>query len=200
MKILVLSEGVKDVKFMNNVFSHAMSNVEIDTLSLEQLPKEAHQTEEAERIRNFNEKFNPYHILIKSEGGKSNLKRTLSSLIKFLSGENCDLVVLLDLDGGNLYSFIDEINEKLEMIYGGNDVLIEVNSEEDRVDSVCMIRCDVIINGMKVDDFSIVGFPTSLEDAAGIGSHDDAPGEINKRIKRLAKEDSIADPIIQFVT
>lgn len=195
---IVLGEGTNDLVLLTDIFNQHDSSVEIDTLNLEGESGSNRNPKESEKIRNFNERFNPYDVLIKAEGGKPNLKDAFCSFAKALSRMDCEVCIVFDLDGGEIRDAIDEINEKLQGIYRGNQVQIEEIDTPTETDAITARTCSIIVNGRNIDDFNMIAFSRSLEDEAGI-DHDENREEIEDKIEQVIDDNEIFNPITKTV-
>lgn len=197
--LVILSEGSKDIEFLEGLFQHVLDCPRIDKLNLENTALDPQQAQEARKIRNFSEPYNPYEILIKAEGGKSNLKTAFTYIAKSLATKNIRLFLMFDLDGGDIRGIVDNINEKLAGIYQGNQVYIEQNASVEQLGPVHTTMLNIVVNDSIRGEFGIIGFETTLENTAGIASHDEDQDEISECIHSLSTDPEVADPITEFV-
>ena len=197
--LVVLSEGSKDIEFLELFFNNVFDDPDIDKLNLEQVALNKQQAKEARRIRSFIEPYNPYEILLKAEGGKSNLKTAFSYIAKSLATKDIRLFLMFDLDGGDIQRIVDEINEKLIGIYPGNEVRITHSTCVEHSESICTSVCNIEVNDSIKDDFGIIGFRTTLENTAGIASHNDNSDEISQCIQSLLTDSEVVNPMTELI-
>ncbi|WP_373189266.1 hypothetical protein [Halolamina sp.] len=186
MKRIVLSEGKRDVFLVEQFFERIGRNVEIDTFHASEVAKEEVKGQETRKIQNFMERRNPYDLLVKSEGGKPDLKRIFTKLIRSLSAREMGFVLLIDLDNRPLSALFDELNQKVRGNYDGNEYGIEMTEKigED-TDIIAAEALFFAVDDSTTSSFDVLAFKKDLEHAAGIPSPDDTDEE---RINELLTE------------
>lgn len=191
MKQIVLCEGKHDVHLVSYFFEKQTGSYKVKEFLGEEIDSPI-PGEESRQITNFQERRNPYHVLAKSDNGKQELEKVFSVLVNQLLRIGPEIIVLVDLDGGSLKTFVDGLNERIrgrhDRLELGTHEVTERN--EDMVAGVCEV---LTTNGKKKGEFQIVAFEQTLERVANV-SRDDDPGEWKAGIEVcLEEEDHIYD-------
>ena len=152
------------------------------------------RTEESQEIQNFRERRNPYHVLVKSENGKPNLKKVFAALVDQLLRIEPQIVFLVDLDGGNLRSLVSDLNEQIQQRHSGRELKIGEYAIEKQDRDMVSATCEVLTRtGNLKGTFDIVAFKQTFERVAEI-SRDDEPDVRKRQIKEfLEDEDHVRD-------
>jgi hypothetical protein len=148
---------------------------------------------ESKAIGNFLEDFNPNQILIKSEGGKTGLKRIFSILITQLYHRNASINILIDLDGGCFDGICEDINERCRGRFT-KDVSIHQSECIESNEVLKGYKCGITLNDESRGSFGVIGFEHSMEIAAGIDDQDNSE-EKHRRIQALAEKELVQKPI-----
>lgn len=116
MNRIVLTEGRDDTELLSQVISLDHNDLNPIRLDIEDCSTERLVKQESSMIRRFLEYRSDSNILLKSEGGKPDLKTAMSTITKQLVDyhDEFKLFMLLDLDGGSISGIIDDIDEMLE--------------------------------------------------------------------------------------
>lgn len=191
MKRIVFAEGKYDVLLLRKVLETCSGSVEVTNFIGEDVVSSI-GGEESRAVRSFIERRNPYHLLLKSEGGKSDLKRLFAQLMPELYNEEVAYNLLIDLDGGSFQGIQSEINERCESYTV--DIAVEVNECTTSNAHLLGYNCSVNLNGETRDSFNAVGFTHSMETSAGIEKDQDND-EKREKIHRLSRNDSVTEPI-----
>ena len=68
------------------------------------------RNKETDLIKSFSQKSSPYHILVKSEGGKNKALKLYTSIVNYVD-VGIKILILLDLDGRKSDSIISKLNK-----------------------------------------------------------------------------------------
>ena len=130
--------------------------------------------EETTEIKNFRERRNPYHVLAKSANGKSNLKQVFAALVNQLMRIDPEIVVLVDLDGGSLREFVNDLDEQVRTQHSGRGTELGAPSITERNGDMVAAICEVLKgNGTRNGEFRIVAFKQTLERVADVSKDEE---------------------------
>jgi len=194
MRRLVLSEGRRDVRFVELFYRDATRGVQFDTFYGEEVAHSRLKNQESAAVRNFLERRNPYDVLAKSENGKPDLKRVFTKLIHSLARRDLTVTMLIDLDGGPLDALLRDLDTRVEDNYDGRTLGIrEVDTSMRSTEQIGVVaelysKSDDTRQGK----FEIIAFRDSLEDSAGIDESDDESAEESTLREFLADERATA--------
>ena len=185
---VIFAEGKNDVCFVRSLMEGREEIDEVEEFLLSEYLK-THGgglliPEETKKIRKFIALKNPNDMLVKSEGSKSSLLKTFSTLIVDMCQFNTRFSLIIDQDGSDVDHLINRINGHIGSQYLGSVVV----SAESRVEitqrishTMCIVRGS---NGLS-DEFSLISFEPDLEEAACV----------NKANSRDTIEETISDYI-----
>jgi len=173
MKQVVLSEGKNDVCFLSSFFEKRDGSFRIREFIGEEEDGQIRSAESRE-IKNFRERRNPYHVLAKSENGKSNLKQVFAALVNQLVRIDPEIVVLVDLDGGSLDGFVTDLDEQVREQHTGRGTELGDPSIIERNGDMLAAVCEVLKgNGSRKGEFRIVAFKQTLERVADVSKDEE---------------------------
>lgn len=191
MKRIVLSEGRNDVHLVSCFFGECDRTLMVEPFYGEDI-ESAFRSVESRAIRRFQERRNPYHVLAKSENGKSNLKKVFAGLVNQLMDIDLEIFVLVDLDGGHLDTLVDDFDEQIQDRHDGRIGLgtpANRNHNGDMVGATCEV---VTANGKTKGEFHLVAFEQTLEQVAGTSREEDRETQ-EEKIEALLDEDHVFD-------
>lgn len=190
-KRIVLSEGKNDVHLVSSFFSECDRTLEVKEFIGEEIGPSL-RTEESEAIRNFREPRSPYDLLVKSENGKPNLKKVFAGLVNQLMEIEPEVFVLVDLDGGRLNGFVEDLDEQVQTRHNGR---IELGTPEikerngDLVAGTCDVRTAM---GRTKGEFHLVAFRQTLEQVADTSREEEREVR-EEKIECLLDEEHVFD-------
>lgn len=192
MKQIVLSEGKNDVHLISVFFKNRCGTFEVKKFHGEDADGHI-QAEESQEIKNFRERRNPYHVLAKSENGKPNLKKIFAALVSQLMRIDPEIIILVDLDGGSLRGFMNDLDEQVQERHSGKGVKLGDHSIVKRNTDMVAAECEVLTgDGKRKGTFQILAFQQTLERVAGV-SHDEEIEERKEQIEEFLEKDHICD-------
>lgn len=196
MKRLVLSEGRRDVRFIELFYETVIPDSSIDTFYGEDIAYSRLKNQESEAIRNFLERRNPYDVLAKSENGKDDLKTVFSKLARFLAKCPIDVTLLIDLDRGTLNGLMDDLDTRVDDTYEGRRLGLR---EVERVDQSQTLVAHKIELYSKTDDerldtFDIVAFHHDLETSIALEDADD-DSDVERKLRDLVTDEQATGPL-----
>lgn len=190
MKRIVLSEGKNDVHLVSSFFKECDKTLEVKRFHGENLGPSL-RGEESQEITNFQERRNPYDVLVKSENGKPNLKKIFSVLANRLMEIKPDVFVLIDLDGGRLDELVHELDERVQARHNG--IKLGTAEVRERNGDMLAATCEVLTTTEKVKgEFHLVAFEQTLERVAGTSREEDREVQ-EEKIECLLDEDHVFD-------
>lgn len=196
MKRIVLSEGKRDVVFVEQFLERQSGDNRVTRFVGEDVQHSRLKNRESECIRNFLEPRNPYDCLVKSENGKADLKRVFAKLVRFLVSSDAEVCLLIDLDSRPLDALFDDLDDRVAECYSGKEYEIvhsETVAQSDvQIGATAELRSDGDVRG----EFDVLAFRSSLEDAAGIDDTDDQEGKLGE----LLEESDVIAPTYQLFT
>lgn len=188
MKQILLSEGKHDVHLISYFFEKRDGNFEI-TKFIGEEEESPIQGKESREIKNFQERRNPYDVLAKSENGKPDLKQVFSSLLNQLMGIDPEIIFFVDLDGGNLDSFLTKLDEQIQGRHSARGIKLGSHRVAKKNTDMVAADCEVLTeNGQTKGEFRIVAFRQTLERVAGV-SRDDETNEWKAGIEAFLEEE-----------
>jgi hypothetical protein len=192
MKQVVLSEGKNDVHFISSFFKERGGNFQIKQFLGEHADGQIRH-EETTEIKNFRERRNPYHVLAKSENGKSNLEQVFAALVNQLMRIDPEIVVLVDLDGGSLRGFVNDLDEQVRTQHSGRGTELGDPSITERTGDMVAAVCEVLKgNGSRKGEFRIVAFKQTLERVADVSKDEELDARQDK-IEAFLEEGHVYD-------
>jgi len=195
VKKVILCEGKRDNLFVEGLFNR-LKIPEYNRKIFDH--KENHafsdiKHRETNFLRSFYENSSPYKIVSKSEAGKEKVLRIYPEFFESLANNVGATFLMVDLGGGELNSFISQLEEKIIGFLGRKiDVKTEVIESNQYIiasKSFVSMRKD----SKHIGEFYTLAFKSSLEDVAGIDDNEDSAIK-EKKIKRLLENRSIVDP------
>ena len=191
MKRIILSEGKNDVHLVSSFCGECDRTLEVKKFYGEDI-ESSFRSKESRAIRRFQERRNPYHILAKSENGKSNLKKAFAGLVNQLMDIDPAVFVLADLDGGRLDRLVADFDEQIQDRHNGR-IELGPPSNRNRNGDMVGATCEVVTAGGKTKgEFHFVAFKQTLERAAGT-SHEEDRETQERKIEALLNEDHVFD-------
>lgn len=196
MKHLILSEGKNDTYFLAKAVEVINPSIELDILDIEDHSIGEQKPYESEVIRDFVPSYNPYSVLLKSEGGQNSLKKVFCSLISHLCSLNLNCHILVDLDGGSTQGYVSDLNERISRIHAGNPIRLNNNKKISESELMVTEEYSITSNEITQGDFCMLAFWYSLEDFADIDKGD--PWEERKeKIDSVIDDERVTNPIQQ---
>lgn len=192
MKRIVFAEGKYDIKLMEHIITEGSRSFEVTDFIGEDVVSSI-GGEESRAIRSFIEQRNPYELFLKSEGGKHDLKRLFSQLMPQLYSKDIGYYLLIDLDGGSFGGIANDINRRCESLTV--DLTVEIGERTVSNYHLNGYNCKVHLNGEHRDSFHAIGFNHSMEISAGIDKGSDDRREKISKVRQLAEDDLIKQPI-----
>lgn len=194
MKRLVLSEGQRDVRLVEVFYEEADGEFQVDTFYGEEVAYERLKNYESNTIRQFLGRRSPYDVLAKSENGKPDLKRVFTKLIKFLTGRDVAVTLLIDLDGNGLDELFTDLDTRVEDNYRGNEFGIREVERAQRSSELIAAVAELYSkrDGERYGEFDVVAFHQDLEASAGIDGSETDDDEKEKLRQFVADERACA--------
>lgn len=186
MKQVVLAEGKRDVKLVEQYYERHSTDVLVDRFLGEEVDHSRLKNEESAAITNFLERRNPYQVLAKSENGKPDLKSVFTKLVNMLLRKNLDLCLLIDLDGKRYKQLIADLDKRVRSNYSGNQFEIAHDEILEKSSAQLAARNQVLDDGRTVGTFTVLAFHSELEDAANVADEDSKTVETEKLREFLA--------------
>lgn len=195
MKQVVLSEGKWDVKLVSYYYEQFHSDLLVDTFIGEEIPYSDLKNQESNAIENFLEPRNPYDVLVKSENGKSDLKLIFVKLVRYLLGQDVQVCLLIDLDGGDHDRLLRELDEQVRSNYDGREC--EIVSQEPLAKSPVQVcsRNRLLEDGSVRGEFDVVAFRHTLDTAADIDKETDSDEVKERKLREFVTDDHHASPL-----
>ncbi|MCG1004500.1 MULTISPECIES: hypothetical protein [Halobacterium] len=167
---LILCEGKWDMHLLRQVFERLDSHLDVREFNLEEYdgPRRGEETRKIDWLKRPDY---PGDVLIKAEGGRTFLKRTIASSINDLVDGDLHLRILADLDHRSVDEWLGDVNERFDYT---KDVRIDTTSQIYDCNILCCHSCSIFIGGNSVDEFNLIAFKQKMEEAVGIdkGIHD----------------------------
>ncbi|UIO99575.1 hypothetical protein Hbl1158_13760 [Halobaculum sp. CBA1158] len=198
MSKVILTEGINDTEFLEASISEYANQLEVDRYDIESQPADATVPEESEKLRSFGGRFCPYDVLLKSEGGIPNLKRCFADLTRYFTTYDPEIYLLVDLDSRTVSDIISDINDILRGKNTSRSIKIEPNSRIERLTYIHKQVHNIHIDGSPSKNFTLIAFPSDLEDIAGIGE-DDSRESKNEKLVELAGDERVRKPITRAI-
>lgn len=180
MKQVVLCEGKRDITFFELHFRHRAEDFQVKTFVGEEVSHSRMKNEESQEIRNFQERRNPYDVLIKSENGKETLKRVFTKLVHWLVRRDIDLCLCTDLDHDSYESLIEDLDHRVQSNYEGKTLGMTHEELVEQGQVLNASTCTLTDAGTSVGHFKLLSFDSNLEDATNISSVDSDDEERTK--------------------
>lgn len=154
---------------ISNVLDRLGSHLDVQEFDLNEYDGQR-RGEETRKIDWLKNPSYPKDVLIKAEGGRTFLKRTIASSINDLVGDGLELLVLADLDHRSVDEWLDDVNERFNYT---KEVKITTESRIYDCDILCCHKCYVSIGGQTIDEFGLIAFKKKMEEAVGVdkGTH-----------------------------
>lgn len=190
MKRVVLCEGKDDVHLVATLYENADESFRVRRLHGEDIERDM-ETVESRELANFQEKRNPYHLLVKSENSKSNLTQVFVENLDPLLKGGPHVVLLVDLDGGPLNHFVDGLDGDIRKRHGGRELRIDDHEVTDENEDLLAATCAVENPRQRIGIFDLLAFHHRPEDAAGVEERSSITRE--ELTDRLLSEDHVTD-------
>lgn len=184
---IVLCEGKNDVHLVYSFFEECDGTYDVDRFHGEDIKTEL-QYAESDKIKNFRGSQNDYHVLAKSENNKSNLQSLIAALVNLLLDGHVytPVCVLVDLDGGDLDDFFDDLGEVIEDRQGGRGIELGAHEVVNRNKHMIAADCEVLTREGRVKgEFHVAAFRQTLERLTDIDRKNDERDVKNEKIERL---------------
>lgn len=192
---IVLCEGKNDVHLVYSFFEKCDGSYDVDRFHGEDIRTEL-QYAESDKIKNFRGPQNDYHVLAKSENNKSNLQSLIAALVNLLldSHDYTPVCVLVDLDGGDLDGFFDNLGEMIADRQGGRGIELGEHEVVEWNRHMIAADCKVLTREGRVKGkFHVAAFRQTLERLTDIDRDDDEREVKNEKIERLLENDHVFD-------
>ena len=197
MNTVIFCEGKTDVYFLDQIIKQRNQEVNVKKYISEDLPPSNRRGEQSEAVRNLVEPNNPYEILLKSEEGLDQLTKVIPGLLQFLGSQPLSFHIMIDLDGGNLTQFVDEINSRCRSRMPKPIIIGEIMLVKKSEKFICK-QYAIKKDGVEIDTFCIFAFFQSLESSAGI-SGDETQSEKYDKVNNLITTPEIRSHINNLV-
>lgn len=193
MDRIIFGEGKNDILLIEEVSKNQNSSWKVCKFIGEDVIGN-NRGKESRAIGNFTGNYNPYHLLIKSEGNKTQLKRMFSTLMTQLYPKRVNFNLLIDLDGGSFRNIVEEINARCENRFT-EEIIIPSPQRIISNDLLSAYECNLNLSGETKTSFGAIGFHHSMEIAAGIDKENDSQDEKERKIKDLAQNSRVENAI-----
>lgn len=193
MKRVVLSEGKNDVHLVSSFFEECGGTYEVEQFHGEEIQTEL-RSAESRAITNFVEPRNDSDVLVKSENNKNNLQRVFAALVNQLtnSSRHTAVCVVVDLDGGTLDGFLENLDERVRGRQAGKGTTLGTHDLTARNRDMLAARCPVLTRQERVTgEFDVIAFKQTLERLTDIDRGNDDRDVKNEKVERLLDEDHI---------
>lgn len=192
MNQIIFAEGRNDVHLLKKIAINHSTSIELIEFIGEDVVKNI-GGEETRKVRNFTQKHNPYELLLKSDGGKPNLKHLISELIPELYNKDVKYSLLIDLDGGDFEGIKDDIVERWDSI--SIDLGMTIDECTFTNSHLTGYECSICLNSEPRDSFNVIGFNHSMETAASIDKRQDSIDDKKRKIHRLSQDRLVTEPV-----
>lgn len=202
VNLIVLSEGKNDVHLVYSFFEEYDESYAVERFHGEEIQTEL-RAEESRKISLFREPRNQYHVLAKSENNKDNLQDVFVRLVNQLLGGRVftPICMLVDLDGGNLKTFLDDIDERIRECHSGRGIELGNHSIVKRNRHLIACVCEVLTRQERVKgEFHVVAFRQTLERLTDIDRENDEREVKNEKVECLLDEDHVFDFLNSVLT
>lgn len=201
MKKIMFSEGEHDTSFLEKVFKKLGCDKSADYFDQKSVSIDEKYTAETVCLRRFFEEnpFNPYEILVKSEGGQpSMIQAACRFTFRELFPMNINPILLTDLGDGKLEFFLVKLNKE----FCKRQIPISVRTDSPfhwsplitNATVPVMLNNNVGGNPEELGKFIIIAFNSDLETSAGINDSDDSQ-IIDDKLSKLAEQDTILSSV-----
>lgn len=199
----VFCEGKNDIKFFKNIIETYDQAIHYSTFQGEEVEYRRLHHQETDYVRNFL-RFDRQKILIKSEGGKPNLKDAFAHFSAHLSQNNTRMIVMTDTDTKqehkySLHKFTNDLKEKFDSKHREpTGHVLQPLENINRKNSYLLSKQNYILNreGEKESEFITVAWRESLETVAGVKEdYSDA----DEKIENLSQVSVILDFFKQII-
>jgi len=169
---LILCEGKWDLVLLQKYIDRYRKSYNTDYFLMENVDVDQ-RGKETRKIRNLNEPYYPYNLFVKSENGRSFHKRTYAATVMTLAEGSFGFHLMIDCDNKGVEGWLSDVNEKCDGKYTKTVKSIKKETKY-RSAEISSHIAEVRINGISIDEFGIIGFRSSMEEAVGIdkGAHD----------------------------
>lgn len=193
----VFCEGKNDIKFFKNILERYDNTIHYSTFKGEEVEYERLNNKETQCVRNFLG-FDRQKFLIKSEGGKPNLKDAFAHFAAHLSQKSTRMIVMTDTDTNqehkdSLHKFTNDIKKKFDSRHKEpTGHVLQTMENINRKNSYLLTKRNYILNreGEKESEFITVAWRESLETVAGV-KEDYSDAE--EKIENLSQDSLILD-------
>ncbi len=191
MKRAVLCEGKDDAHLVATLYENADEEYRVKPpLHGEDIERDMEAVESHE-LANFQEPRNPYHLLVKSENNKTNVKRVFVETLSPLVKGDPRAVLFVDLDGGEFTSFVDDLDEDIRRRRRARELRIAHHEVTVENDDMLAATCAVENPRRQIGTFDLLAFRYRPEDVVGIG--DSSSVERDDLVDRLLARNNVAD-------
>jgi hypothetical protein len=192
---IVLSEGKNDVNLVYSFFEEFDGTYEVDRFYGEDV-QTVLQNAESDKISNFRGPQNDYHVLAKSENNKDGLQQVFVALLNQLLSKRVytPVCLLVDLDGGDLQTFLDDLREQIQGRHGSRGIELGDHTLAERNRHMVAADCEVLTReGQVKGEFHVVAFRQTLERLTDIDRENDERDVKNEKIEQLLEDDHVFD-------
>lgn len=172
MKRIILSEGKNDTIFLKELLTKKMVIEESKILFFDQNSQDIEKNLKFLEDRYFDKlqsEWMTYKLLVKSEGGKTKIIDITISKLPHLCQRGYDPIMLVDLDGSLMESFIDRFKEKLINRFRSINLTLE-SRELHKINDALMYSIKLFKNTKHIGKIYVIGFHQTLERVTGINS------------------------------
>lgn len=199
MDRIFFCEGKNDVALLRLFFEQLDRSYKRKEFIAEEVAHSRLQNNESAELQSFIEPYNPYDVLVKSENGKTDLVDMFVNVANFLSGQDLDIYVVIDLDADDLSGLIAHINEKMDGQYQGKSLQVSEPDHIRQTSNLVTCRHKLLDGSNPIDEFKLIAFDPELEELAGIADDEDDDMRDSKLERLLARthiEDAFHETIV----
>lgn len=190
MKRVVLCEGKDDAHLVATLYENADETYCVKPLHGEDIERDM-EAVESDELANFQEPRNPYHLLVKSENNKTNVKRVFVETLSPLVKGDPRAVLFVDLDGGPLENFVTDLDRDIQQRRRARELRIARHEVTVENDDMLAATCAVENPRQRLGTFDLLAFRYRPENVVGIG--DSSSVERDELVERLLARDHITD-------
>lgn len=200
--LVIFAEGRRDTEFLETLVEQHLG-YESDRYDMGNRSGGQMQRWETNLVEQFEQEWNPYDVLLKSEGGDDKLLRAFPTVLKHHRDKDLEFCLLIDLDNHN-----EDVSTRQPA-----DVVARLDREFARTavrsatittsgprtvhGAVRTRPAEFRVNGDPECSFLVIGFRTSLEKVAEIDKLDDSTETKDRKARELADERDVREPIVQ---
>ncbi|MEZ3144491.1 hypothetical protein [Halobaculum sp. MBLA0143] len=202
---VVLCEGKRDVRLVEQFYELEYAGVEVDRFLAEDVDHQRVRNFERRKLQNFTERRNPYDVLVKSENGVENLEFQFAGLCNVLLKQpDYEVCLLTDLDkknydhlthGSDIRKYrelLKQLDERIQSVHEGRAYEIEWSDPHAKTSVQVAGEATLHSKQGPVGSFDVLAFRSDLEEASDIRDGDRDETEGDKLRSFLASADSRA--------